>query len=58
MGRIIGVTIGWSGKLQLCFENGKIYYNSKLDKIFHPEYFINTEWPIDPKTKNRLEIVV
>lgn len=57
MSKIIGVTIGWSGKPQLCFANGKVFFNADLDKIFYPEYFINSEWPIDPLTGEKLKII-
>ena len=57
MDKPIGVTLGWSGNPQLCFEGGKIYFNSKLDKLLHPEYFVDgEEWPIDPVTKEKLKI--
>lgn len=53
----IGVTMGWGGEKQLCFEGGKVYFNARLDKIFHPEYFIEgEEWAVDPITKEKLPI--
>lgn len=53
--KIIGATIGWSIKPQLCFEGGKIFYNPQIDRLLYPEYFPNNcEWPINPETKEKL----
>jgi hypothetical protein len=53
--KIIGVTIGYSARPQLLFEKGKIFYSPQIDRLLYPEYFPdNEEWPIDPKTGERL----
>ena len=57
--KIIGVTLGYGLKPQLCFEDNTIYYLSKIDYILHKEYFPEGEgtWPIDPETGEKLKIV-
>lgn len=57
--KIIGVKMGWSYKPQLCFEDGKILFSSDADYLFYKEYFPDGKgaWPIDPITKNKLEII-
>lgn len=41
--KIIGVTLGWGFQPQLCFEDQTVYFKSSLDKLLHPEYFLNNE---------------
>jgi hypothetical protein len=52
----IGVTMGWDLKPHLAFEGGYILYGN-ADRILYPQYFKDGDWPIDPETEKKLEIV-
>lgn len=56
--QIVGVTIGYSGKPQLCFADRKILFSSDADYLLYPEYFPDGKgtWPIDPDTKEKLPV--
>lgn len=57
--KVIGVTLGYSMRPQLCFVGGKINMLREWDGRLYPEYFPNGEsWPTNPVTKERLPVVI